>query len=161
MTLGAANAGGTGTAALALTIHPGMVSFNAWESKYFNATQMGSPATSGPTAMPQGDGVVNLLKYLCDIDPSRPMSAADWAALPKQGTTADGENMTLTYRQYINATGVTVTLQSSTDLNTWTTVAGANPTVVGSDAATGDPIMQVEVPITPPRQFIRLNVIGS
>ena len=49
VTLHATNAGGTGTAALALTINPGMVSFNTWESKYFNTTQLGSPATSGPT----------------------------------------------------------------------------------------------------------------
>ena len=69
--------------------------------------------------------------------------------------------MTLTYRQYINATGVTVTLENSTDLTTWTTVASANPTVVGTDAATGDPIVQMAVPVSAPRQFIRLKVVGS
>ncbi len=160
VTLRAANAGGAGTASLTLKINRGMVSFNTWETKYFNTTQMGNPATSGPTATPQGDGVVNLLKYLCDINPSRPMSAADRAALPQQGTTADGTNLTLTYRQYINAAGVTVTLQSSTDLTTWTNVTGASPTVVGTDAATGDPMVQMKVPVTPPRQFIRLNIVG-
>ncbi len=159
--LGATNAGGTGTATLSLTVNPGMVSFNSWESLYFNTAQLGSTTTSGPTAMPQGDGVVNLLKYLCDIDPSRPMTAADRAALPKQGTTADGKYMTLTYRQYVNTTGVTVALQSSTDLNAWTVVANANPTVVGTDATTGDPIVQVQAPITAARQFIRLQVAVS
>ena len=161
VTLGATNATGTGTGTmtLALTVNPGMVSFNSWEGRYFNSTQLGSPTVSGSTAMPQGDGVINLLKYLCNIDPSRPMTAADRAALPVQGTTADGKYMTLTYRQYVNTTGVTVTLQGSTDLNAWTTVANAGPTTVGTDATTGDPIMRMQVPITAPRQFIRLQVV--
>ena len=160
VTLGATNTTGSGTAMLTLTINPGAVSFNTWETKYFNSTQMGAPAISGGGATPQGDGVVNLIKYLCDIDPSRPMSAADWAALPKQGITTDGTKLTLTYRQYINVAGVTVTPQSSSNLSAWTNVTGAAPTAVGADAATGDPIMQVQVPVTPPRQFIRLSVAG-
>ena len=161
ITLVATNAAGTGTASLVLTLNPGMVSFNSWEARYFNSAQMGSLTTSGLTAIPQGDGVVNLLKYLCDIDPSRPMTATDRAALPKQGTTSDGKYLTLTFRQYINTTGVTMTFQNSTDLNTWTTVANANPTMVGTDATTGDPLMQLEVPIAAPRQFIRLQVAAG
>ena len=161
VTLSASDAAGTGTAILTLTVNAGTTSFNTWESHYFNSTQLGNPAVSGPAATPQGDGVTNLLKYLCDIDPSRPMTAADRAVMPTLGTTADGKNLTLTYRQYVNLTGVTVTLQNSTDLVTWTVVMNAGPTMVGTDATTGDPIMQMQVPITAPQQFIRLNVVSS
>ena len=159
--LGATNAAGTGTATLMLTVNAATTSFNTWESRYFNSTQLGDPTVSGPAATPQGDGVANLLKYLSDIDPSRPMTAADRAAMPTLGKTADGKNLTLTYRQYANLTGVTVTLQDSTDLITWIGVTNAGPTKVGTDAATGDPIMQMQVPIATPQQFIRLNAVSS
>ena len=69
--------------------------------------------------------------------------------------------MTLTHRRYINVTGVTETLQNSTDLNAWTTVTGQTPTVVGTDAITGDPIVQLAAPMTAARQFIRLNVVAN
>ena len=128
--------------------------------------------TGNPTAKPDNDGVANLLKYLYDIDPSTPMTATDYAALPTLGTTTTGETqyLTLTYRQYALETGITVNVQTSPDLKTWTTVAVAtmpSPTILetgvsiiqtGTDSTTGDPIIQAQVPITGTKQFIRLNV---
>jgi hypothetical protein len=111
---------------------------------------------------PENDGVTNLLKYLCDINPSRPMTAADRAALPIVGmTTVNGTTyLTLTYRQYAMETGITINVQTSADLQTWTTV---NPPdlsqQVGTDGTTGDPIMEVGVAVNgTKKQFIRLNV---
>ena len=74
-------------------------------------------------------------------------------------TSANGTRyLTLAYRQYALLTGVSVTLQTSPDLSTWTTVS--NPTVLasGSDPVTGDPIMQVGVPFGGSRKFLRLSV---
>ncbi len=143
-----------------VTLIPGSESYTAWEAQYFSATQQSATATSGPAAVPQGDGVPNLLKYVFNIDPARPMTAADRAALPAAGLASSNGTryLTLTYRRYALLTGVTVTVQTSPDLVTWTTAT--NPTVLasGSDPATGDPIMEVGVPLTGSRGFIRLNV---
>jgi len=133
---------------------------------------MQDPTISGPNATPQNDGVTNLYKYLFDINPNEVMTAADRAALPTLGMTTTGETqyLTLTYRQFALETGITINLQTSPDLQTWTTVAVAtmpNLTIIetgvaiiqtGNDPNTGDPIMQAQVPLTGTKQFIRLNV---
>jgi T5SS/PEP-CTERM-associated repeat protein len=116
--------------------------------------------TGNPTATPEKDGVPNLLKYLYDIDPVGAMDAADHAALPTIGTTTIGATpyLTLTFRENPTETGLTINVQSSTDLQTWSTLT--NPTIIqiGNDLTNGDPTMQAQVPVTGPRQFIRLNV---
>jgi len=133
-----------------------------------------------PSATTQHDGIPILLKYLANINPAQPMAAADWAALPVAGTTtiaapdapiapalasaslttSGTTYLTLTYRQYayLDAGAATIAVQTSPDLQTWTTLS--NPTIVpmGTDSNTGDPIMQVQVPMSGTKQFIRLNV---
>jgi cyclophilin family peptidyl-prolyl cis-trans isomerase len=136
--------------------------FAAWQAAYFTKTELSNVNYSGPGATPQNDGVPNLLKYLYDIDPARPMNATDRTALPVlEETTISGKpTLTLTYRQYALKTGITVNVQTSTNLRTWTTLA--SPTIVqtGNDATTteGDPIRQVQIPATGTALFIRLNV---
>ncbi len=66
--------------------------------------------------------------------------------------------LTLTYRQNAAETDLTVVLQQSSDLQTWTAVGSPLSRQVGTDAVTGDPIMQLGVPDTGGRQFIRLQV---
>jgi hypothetical protein len=90
------------------------------------------------------------------------MLGSDRTALPTVGTTTTGgtEYLTLTYRQYASASGITVNVQTSSDLKTWTTV---NPPSfsqqIGTDSTTGDPIMEVGVLANGTnKQFIRLNV---
>jgi len=134
--------------------------FTSWATQGFTAQQMGDSTISGPAAMPQKDGVPNLLKYLYNINPSGPMSATDLAALPTLAitTTDSTEYLTLTYRQYQWLdSSVVVTPQTSVDLQSWSPAPGA--TQIGNDPTTHDPIMQVQVPFTGNWQFIRLNVI--
>jgi acetyl esterase/lipase len=131
------------------------LNFTNWASSYSLA--------GGPADMPENDGVPNLEKYLFGINPSAPMSAADRAALPTVGTTkiSGTTYLTLTYRQYALETGVTVAVQSSTNLQTWTTDTnpGDQPQPTGNtDSVTGDPFMQARVPFVGPRKFIRLSV---
>jgi len=130
------------------------INFSQWEASY--------SITGQPSNQPVNDGVPNLLKYLYDIDPTSPMSNADRAALPTLGTTTSGgtQYLTLTYRQNSQATGVTINVQNSPDLKTWTTV---NPPgifqQVGTDPNTGDPIMEIGVASSGSvNQYIRLNV---
>ena len=147
----------TGTGASSLTLTFTNPTFGQWATLYPNVTNI-----SVPTATPQNDGVPNLLKYFYDIDPSAPMSSADRAALPALGmTTIDDVNyLTLIYRQYAMETGVTVNVESSTDLKTWTAVTNPNMTQIGTDPDTGDPMMQVQVPVPAgtSRKFLHLNV---
>jgi len=140
-----------------IAVEPLPQSFSDWENSY--------NISGAATDTPENDGVPNLLKYLYDIDPTVPMISTDRAALPVPGTTVVGNTtyLTLTYRQYALETGITVKVQTSSDLKTWSDDIDPNdqPTPTGlTDAATSgnDPFMQVRVPLTGPRQFIRLNV---
>jgi len=133
------------------------VSFSQWAGFY--------AVSAVPTATPENDGVCNLLKYLFDINPTTTMQAADIAAMPAAGTMTTGgtQNLTLTFRQYKFATGITVHVQASTDLKNWTTLnldqipAPYTIQQTGTDSNTGDPIMQVRVPCSGLAEFIRLN----
>jgi len=126
--------------------------FSQWVARY--------SLTGGTTGTPENDGLPNLYKYLFDINPTEIMTAADVAALPAAGMTTDGTGtyLTLTYRQYAKSTGITINVQTSTDLLTWSTVTSPTITQVGTDSITQDPIMQAKVPAAGSREFIRLNV---
>ncbi len=113
-----------------------------------------------------GDGVPNLLKLVTDIDPTQPMTTDDRAALPALGTDTSGD-LTLTFRKYSLLSGVTVAVQTSTDLQTWATLTQSSALssttytmqANGSPDANGDQSMQVAVqPSGGPRQFIRLHL---
>ena len=132
--------------------------FSQWEAQYPQLTE------TSPSATPLNDGVDNLLKYVFDIDPVRAMTSADRAALPTVSLTTMGapatEYLALTYRQNQFLNGVTVTVQTTEDLQTWTTVNPADLLQqVGTDSSTGDPIMEIGVRVSgAQKQFIRLNV---
>jgi hypothetical protein len=135
--------------------------YTQWANGYFGS---GSP-NGAPAATPENDGVPNLLKYLYDINPTTPMNSADLAALSVVGldttTTPGTKYITLTYRENPFASGLTINVQTSSDLQTWTTVSPPDLSKqVGTDLTTGDPIMEVGVIVnSPSKQFIRLNVI--
>jgi hypothetical protein len=115
---------------------------------------------------PRGDGVPNLFKYLYDIDPTIPMTSADWGALPAatiDDTTVPGvQYLTLTFQENAALNGVTVNLQTSPDMQTWTTVTPDIQHQVGSNAQTGDPIVEMGVIYAGTgKQFLRLNVASQ
>jgi hypothetical protein len=136
------------------------MNLGTWESTY--------NVTPGAAGTPQGDGVPNIVKFFDDINPTRPMTAADRAALPAMGlTTINGVSyLTLTYRQNPLESGLQVNVQSSTTLvpvnqtPAWTMVSPPDfSQQVGTDAATGDPIMEVGVKTgSSTKQYIRLNL---
>jgi hypothetical protein len=141
--------------------------FSDWQTgptSKFTPQQQTMPAFIAPTATPWNDGVPNLLKYLCNINPSAPMSAADRAKLPTAGkTTISGTKyLTLTYHQNTALEGATVNVQTSPDLHTWTTVTQPTFVFTGTDSS-GDPILRIQVaaPANGTKQFIRLNVVQS
>ena len=137
--------------------------FESWAASQSFTVQPGDPDLSGPSATPQNDATPNLLKFLCDIDPTAPMTSTDRAALPAMAldtTTMPGtEYLTLNYRQS-PASDVDVSLEVSSDLQTWTPVPSPDVSrQMGTDPATGDPIMEVGVVVNGSGpQFLRLNV---
>ena len=141
------------------------LTFTQWESQpgFFTAAQVANTAISGPTATPENDGVPNLLKYVYDINPAQAMTQTSYAAMPQTDidtTTTPGTTyLTLTYRQYAKLTGVTIQVQTSPDLQNWTTVTPSISNQVGTDPTTGDPIIEDEVNTNgQSSEFIRLNV---
>ena len=127
--------------------------FAQWETYYGIS---GEP----PTAMPENDGVPLLLKYLDNLVPTSPMSATERSALPTVGMTTVGGTryLTLTYTEYLLETGITVNVQTSPDLQTWTTVSPPDfAQQVGTDS-NNDPIIEVGVVYNGNKQFIRVNV---
>ncbi len=148
----ATNVTGASTSSLTLTTsNPS--DFSDWSQTYHFSGE--------PTDMTYGDGVPNLLKYLYDINPTRPMTATDRAALPKVASTstAGGNVLTLTFREYASAV-ISPAIQTSTDLQNWGTPTTYTIIQTGTDATTGDPIMQAQVPVTSAHQFIRLQAIS-
>jgi probable HAF family extracellular repeat protein len=148
---------GVDHAFLASAPSPAPQTFSQWEASY---------ATSGgATGTPENDGIPNLLKYVYDINPTQSISVLDQPALPTLGTdttTTPGTTyLTLTYRQNIAATGVTIGVQTSPDLKTWSTVVPDSDQQSGVDPTTGDPMMEIKVNLNgAAREFIRLNVTG-
>lgn len=137
------------------------ISFNQWAGLHFTNSQLADLTISGVNATPQNDGVPNQLKYLYDINPSVAMTSVDRAALPTVGLATSGgaQYLTLTYRQNLGITGVSVNVQISSDLKNWQTVVPDFITEVGTDPITGDPIVEDAVnTYGSNREFIRLNV---
>ena len=88
------------------------------------------------------------------------MTPADRAALPVAGiSVANGTRyLTLTYRQFTLASGLSTRVQTSSNLVNWTTAADATVTQIGTDPVTADPVLQVRVVAGDPRRFLRLQV---
>jgi hypothetical protein len=132
-----------------------VASYSQWAT-YFQVN-------GGPSDTPRSDGVPNLLKYLYDIDPSVALTPTAAAALPTLGvdsTTVPGTTcLTLVFRNSAAATGLSVGVQSSSDLQTWTPVTPEINQQVGTDSSTGDPKWEIGVPLSgAAKQFIRLSV---
>lgn len=148
--------GSAATQSFSITVS-GTGDYNQWATTYFGGA---GSNISGPAATPRNDGVSNLLKYLCDINPTTTMSTSDRAALPAVGVASNGATnyLTVTYRMNPSASGITILVQTSPDLISWTTVT-PDMTQTGTDQATGDPVIEVGVNTQgAARKFIRLNV---
>jgi len=141
---------------------PTTLSFGDWANTEFSAEELANPNISGAAAAPNNDGVPNLLKYLYDIDPTADLIGTNRQSLPIFKTTTIGgvSYLTLTYRQAAFVSGISVKVQTSSDMQTWTTVDP--PDVVeplGTDSTTGDPILELGVRSNgQAKQFVRLQV---
>ena len=123
--------------------------FSQWQTTYFSG-DAGDPLIAGPTADPSGDGVVNLLKYAFDLDPTQKSNAG----LPTIGQ--NGGDLTLTFTKKTSATDLTYEAQWSTNLVDW---FETNLTEEILDDLGTTQIIRFSVPQgADPERFMRLSV---
>lgn len=108
------NAGGSVTSDVA-TLTVNQVGFVAWQSTNFTSGELADTNVSGPAADPDHDGVTNLTEYALGTDPK----TATTSGLP-QITVSNGE-WVVTYTRPADRSDLTYTVETSTNLSTWTT----------------------------------------
>jgi sugar lactone lactonase YvrE len=126
--------------------------FHQWKEAYFSSAQINDPTVSGWDATPLADGFSNGYKFLFNIDPTRPMTTHDRAALPKVvvDPSASGvEYLGLTFRLNALAGDDGFILLKSPNLapNSWETVTPDVWESLGTDAQTGDEIIRLKVDV--------------
>ena len=131
VTIGATNAGGTGTATLVFTIS---ASFATWQAQKFTTVQLADSATSGATADSDLDGFSTQVEYALGLTPT----SADSTGRPAISTTSS--NWVYTYTRPTGLSDVTYSVEASTDLTTWSTTGVTHTntsTVSGVETWTG------------------------
>ncbi|MBI2513888.1 MAG: putative Ig domain-containing protein [Opitutae bacterium] len=108
------NAGGSVTSDVA-TLTVNQVGFAAWQATNFTSGELSDANVSGPAADPDHDGVANLTEYALGTDPK----AASTSGLPAI-TVSNGE-WVFTYTRPADRSDLTYTVETSTNLSTWTT----------------------------------------
>lgn len=95
-----------------------MASFDLWRARYFTADELTLPAISGPSAVPDSDGVPNLLKYYLGLPgraPAPPGSQPSGSLFPLSGQSF----LALTYTHDKLVLDVSCAGQVSPDLTQW------------------------------------------
>ncbi len=87
------------TGTVTLTV---LTPYAAWQNAMFSPSQLGTPAISGDTASPAGDGISNLMKYALDLNPWT--NGVGGLPVGSIATTGSGNYLTLTYTQVLSAT---------------------------------------------------------
>ena len=124
--------------AAATTLDP----YASWFSQHFGS------APPSYTADPDADGLPNLLEYALNGTPTDATSAP----LPTAALVPSTSTLTLTFFRARAAAELTYTVQSSSNLTTWTDLA-INPGAVGQDVTVTD-----QPPSNSPRRYLRLKV---
>lgn len=124
----------------------------SWRNTHFSSETLSNPELEstvwGHTADPDGDGLSNLLEYALGGNPL----VADNSKSPQLGLNED--RLTLSF---FRAQGeLTYTVQASTDLTHWTTLA-TNPGNVGEEVTVTDD----DTVIHHTRRFLRLHIADN
>ena len=124
--------------------------FAAWQNANFTPDEIANAALSGPNAVYGQDGLSNLVKYALGLP------AKTNATTGRPVMSSDGTNWIYTYTRATSASDVTVTVELSTNLTSWSS-AGLTPVKTGT--AGGFDTWQVTYPqASAPNAFFRLNV---
>jgi hypothetical protein len=95
----------------------GVTPGQAWEDTHFTDAELADPSISGDAADPDGDRLGNLLEYVFNRDPRQPeTSPAVTVGVTRQGAI---RNLFLSFPHNRNATDVSLSYETSSDLHTW------------------------------------------
>lgn len=129
---------------LSVTGHDGSLaqeSYSAWQRLYFTSAQIGNPATTGPLADFDGDGIGNLLEFALNLDPSfngqttmLPNTGLRGLPLVNVETISGADHVTIEFvrRTGTSGSGLTYTPQFSSDLNDWQAVGTETVVAINS-----------------------------
>lgn len=95
------------------SLHAG--TFATWADDEFDSAEMNDRAVSGPNADPDKDGMSNLLEYALGTDPL----FAD-AADGRVNLALENGQVQIEFKNDSSKTDVTLVVQKSSDLKTWT-----------------------------------------
>lgn len=132
----------------------GSPEYNGWIKSVFSAAEQADVTISGPNADPDADGLPNLAEFALQGD----SHAKKPNKLPTFAISADGKVLELYYRRLISS-GVTVSIELSSDLATWSPVpAGSETTTALPDNTQSfeDVVSLVRLDDQPSR-YVRLN----
>ncbi len=135
--------------------------YEDWAGQFFTQDEMDDPSISGPSADPDGDGILNLMEFALGGNPTQP----DRGILPAEGReSVDGEDyLTLTFSRPADVTGVDYSVDTAGDPGAvWN---------LGAAIRVGDPVEEDGLitetwrdtePIGEERRrFLRLRVISQ
>lgn len=128
---------------------PGMVSvtalapegFSAWQKLYFSPAQIAAPATTGPLADFDADGISNLLEFALNLEPAYNSQTVMTAGtglsgmpLVKLENISGSHHVTIEFvrRTAGSGSGITYTPQFSSDLADWQAVGSVTVTAINS-----------------------------
>ncbi len=141
-------------------------SFGSWQSLVFTPEQIADPQISGPLADPDGDGIVNLVEFSNNGNPTNAAPIAEFEAWMERvdaggGQTNDYANAS--FRQRIVREGIETFIESCTNLlsQTWTSGPGTTTpsSIIPVDDLLEEVVVRVHPELTTNRQtFIRLKV---
>lgn len=132
------------------------MAFTYWQEGHFSPQERNSAQLSGPTADPDGDGIVNLLEYAFNRNPR----AASRQNLPEPGSMRieGAEFMTYTYTRTSGATDLEFIVEASPNMKTWQS-EGLIPVSVTREGEVEKVTVRDALPLgQSPNQFMRLRV---
>jgi hypothetical protein len=118
-------------------------SYTAWAARLIS-----NPALRAEGIDADLDGIVNLIEFACGLNPQA------FSASPVQ-CAIEGAYLTLTYRKDLAVGGVNYAIEQSGTLATW---LPGNPTEELLSTIGTVQIIKAKVPLSIPRQFLRLNI---
>jgi hypothetical protein len=142
-------------------------SYSAWQRLYFTPAQIATPASSGPAADFDGDGICNLLENALNLDPTcneratlEPDTGVRGLPAVRVESAAGSDRLTIEFvrRTSASGAGLTYTAEFSSDLETWHAVGSTTLTPINprwERVKITDSLTTGGVPL----RFVRLRVV--